>query len=212
MKCYRLFCRVREQHTLCQRAQSPLLIKAAPVWRGVLYNPCGFLQQRNCWTMKKNISAPLKVWLFLFKQYNTRFRTYCWHSNISASKKLWEMSNLWSYGWLVEGFFPPFSKPLSKTEPLESFWLRPSKAEGSCIPHFPWDLMKYTASGLLSIWSFRLLNQWKKDPSCHKRHMFGVTCCSGVLMPVVDIISTPYTLITIHSVQTLQSALRQTVF
>lgn len=151
-----------------------------------------------------------------FKQYNTRLGTYCWHSNISASKKLWEMSNLWSYGWLVEGSPPPSpppsSKPLSKTEPLESFWLRPSKAEGSCIPHFPWDLMKYTASGLLSIWSFRLLNQWKKDPSCHKRHMFGVTCCSGVLMPVVDIISTPYTLITIHSVQTLQSALRQTVF
>lgn len=169
-------------------------------------------QHGNSWTVKKNISAPLKVGLFLFKQYNTRFGTYCWHSNISASKKLWEMSNLWSYGWLVEGFFPPFSQPLSKTEPLQSFWLRPSKAEGSCIPHFPWDLMKYTASGLLSIWSFRLLNQWKKDPSCHKRHMFGVTCCSGVLMPVVDIISTPYTLITIHSVQTLQSALRKTVF
>lgn len=63
--------------------------------------------------------------------------------------------------WVIGGRFlpPPFSKPLSKTEPLESFWLRPSKAEGSCIPHFPWDLMKYTASGLLSIWSFRLLNQ-----------------------------------------------------
>lgn len=94
---------------------------------------------------------------------------------------------------------------------LQTFWRPPRKAEGSCILYFPWDLMKYTASGLLSIWTFRLLNQWKGDLSCHKRHMLGVTCCLGVLMPVVDIISTPYTLITIHSVQTMQSALRQAV-
>lgn len=95
---------------------------------------------------------------------------------------------------------------------LPTFWRPPRKTEGSCILHFPWDLMKYTAPGLLSIWTFRLLSQYKGGPSCHKHHMAGVTCCSGLLMPVVDIISTSYSLITIHSVQTIQSALRQTVF
>lgn len=42
---------------------------------------------------------------------------------------------------------------------LQTFWRPPRKAEGSCILYFPWDPMKYTASGLLSIWTFRLLNQ-----------------------------------------------------
>lgn len=69
--------------------------------------------------------------------------------------------------WVMGGrLFPPsphpFNKALSETEPLESFWLYPSKAEGSYIPHFPWDLMKYTASGFLSIWSFQIAKPVKK--------------------------------------------------
>lgn len=158
-----------------------------------------------------------------FLSNNSEQGVYCWHSNAVVSVRLWEMSNLWSWGWLVDGFvvcmvfcfvcaFSFLFWASDRNRAPQTFWRPPRKTEGSCIPHFPWDLMKYTASGLLSIWTFRLLSQWKGDPSCHKRHMLGVTCCSGVLMPVVDIISTPYTLITIHSVQTMQSALRQTVF
>lgn len=44
---------------------------------------------------------------------------------------------------------------------LPTFWRPPRKTEGSCILYFPWDLMKYTAPGLLSIWTFRLLSQYK---------------------------------------------------
>lgn len=162
----------------------------------------------------------LEYWAFLSN--NSKQGACCWHCNTVVSERLWEMSNLWSWGWLVDGFvvgmvfcfvcaFSFLFGASDRNRALQTFWRPPRKAEGSCILYFPWDLMKYTASGLLSIWTFRLLNQWKGDLSCHKRHMLRVTCCLGVLMPVVDIISTPYTLITIHSVQTMQSALRQTV-
>lgn len=207
-----MVCRIRKQRMLCECAQYLLLIKAAPVLRGVFYNPLWFCSRGTVGQWRKTFQLP---WKFDCSFSNNTTQDLGHTADTATSVPQRNCGKCQIYGpmgdWWKDSS-PPFSKPLSKTEPLESFWLRPSKAEGSCIPHFPWDLMKYTASGLLSIWSFRLLNQWKKDPSCHKRHMFGVTCCSGVLMPVVDIISTPYTLITIHSVQTLQSALRQTVF
>lgn len=153
-----MFWSVRKQRTLCECSWYPLWIKAAPVLRGVLLKPFVVLQQRNRWTMKKNISAPLKVWLFLFKQYNTSFGTYCWHSNTSASKKLWEMSNLWSYGWLVEGFFPPLQQASVKNRASRKFLATSQQSRRKLYPTLPLGLNE-----IYSLWaSFNLVFQIAK--------------------------------------------------
>lgn len=69
---------------------------------------------------------------------SARSGTESWHSNIWVWKKLWEMSDLWPCGWLVQGFLSlaTFSPPpsLLGTQGLGRFWPRPSKAEGISIP------------------------------------------------------------------------------
>lgn len=207
MKCYQVCSATSENNIRSVTVRGPRFWQKQPPFREMCFIIlCGFAavgQWRKTFRLPWNFDCSFSNNATRDSGHTADTATPAPQRNCGKCQIYGPMGDWW------KGFPPHSAKPLSKTEPLESFWLRPSKAEGSCIPHFPWDLMKYTASGLLSIWSFRLLNQWKKDPSCHKRHMFRVTCCSGVLMPVVDIISTPYTLITIHSVQTLQSALRQ---
>lgn len=133
--------------------------------------------QKNDWLVKiKFFFSMLEHWA-LISNYSKQ-GTQCWHSDHDGLGKTvgnvkfmvlggggagsWWMG-LWCV-WCFVLFCMRFFFSLSASDrnsAVPTFWRPPRKTEGSCILDFPWDLMKYTAPGLLSIWTFRLLSQYK---------------------------------------------------
>lgn len=131
--------------------------------------------QKNGWLLKSKYFFFFNAGAFIEPSFQTiPSKEHSADTAIRALEGLWEMLNLWFWGgnwwmglwcvWCFVLFCMHFFFSLSASDrnsALPTFWRPPRKTEGSCILYFPWDLMKYTAPGLLSIWTFRLLSQYK---------------------------------------------------
>lgn len=158
MKCYRLFCLVREQHTLCQHAQNPLLIKAAPVWRGVLYNPCGFFAAEELLdNEEKHFSSPESLTVpFQTIQHKTRDilltqQHQCLKETVGNVKFM--------VLWVIGGrFLPPLQQASVKNRASRKFLATSQQSRRKLYPTLPLGLNE-----IYSLWaSFNLVFQIAK--------------------------------------------------